>query len=50
MSKYILILQNKTERFDITIKSFRDIVQSFYVDRRACVWVGNDEWFPVNGD
>ena len=26
-------------------------VQSFYVDSRACVWVGNDvsEWFPVNG-
>ena len=25
-------------------------VQSFYVDSRACVWVGNDvsEWFPVN--
>ena len=26
------------------------VVQSFYVDSRACVWVGNDvsEWFPVN--
>ena len=25
-------------------------VQSFYVDGRACVWVGNDvsEWFPVS--
>ena len=25
-------------------------VQSFYVDCRACVWVGNDvsEWFAVN--
>ena len=25
-------------------------MQSFYVDSRACVWVGNDvsEWFPVN--
>ena len=25
-------------------------VQSFYVDSRACVWVGNDvsEWFLVN--
>ena len=25
-------------------------VQSFYVDSRACVLVGNDvsEWFPVN--
>ena len=25
-------------------------VQSFYIDSRACVWVGNDvsEWFPVN--
>ena len=25
-------------------------VQSFYVDSRVCVWVGNDvsEWFPVN--
>ena len=25
-------------------------VQSFYLDSRACVWVGNDvsEWFPVN--
>ena len=25
-------------------------VESFYVDSRACVWVGNDvsEWFPVN--
>ena len=25
-------------------------VQSFYVDSRARVWVGNDvsEWFPVN--
>ena len=25
-------------------------VQSFYVDSRACVWVGNDvsEWFTVN--
>ena len=25
-------------------------VQSFYVDSRACVWVGNDvsEWFPFN--
>ena len=25
-------------------------VQSFYVDSRACVWVGNgmSEWFPVN--
>ena len=25
-------------------------VQSFHVDSRACVWVGNDvsEWFPVN--
>ena len=24
--------------------------QSFYVDSRACVWVGNNvsEWFPVN--
>ena len=25
-------------------------VQSFYVNSRTCVWVGNDvsEWFPVN--
>ena len=25
-------------------------MQSFYVDGRACVWVGNDvsEWFPIN--
>ena len=25
-------------------------VQSFYVDSRVCVWVGNEvsEWFPVN--
>ena len=25
-------------------------VQSFYIDSRVCVWVGNDvsEWFPVN--
>ena len=25
-------------------------VQSLYVDKMACVWVGNDvsEWFPVN--
>ena len=25
-------------------------VQSFYVDSRACAWMGNDviEWFPVN--
>ena len=27
------------------------VVQSFYIDRRACVQVGNDvsEWFPVKG-
>ena len=25
-------------------------VLSFYIDSRACLWVGNDvsEWFPVN--
>ena len=25
-------------------------MQSFYVDSRECVWVGNDvsEWFPIN--
>ena len=29
---------------------FLKAVQSFYIDSRACVWVGNDvnEWFPVN--
>ena len=29
---------------------FLKVVQSFYVDSRACVRVGNDvsEWFPVN--
>ena len=25
-------------------------MRNFYIDSRACVWVGNDvsEWFPVN--
>ena len=29
---------------------FLKAVQSFYVESRACVWLGNDvsEWFPVN--